>query len=164
MQEIFHKLVKSSIVQNDNTILLNNFRTAVKDTNQILNQNISPGLHIIPSELTILKNPIKGYNNTITTSTLSMRFGVNQNLNKVKEASDRGNGEKSPLRLRGGTNANRGSLVGAYGGENEEKKNQVNKYSLPVFFGTAILSLFVLEFSFSRKEGVKVRGHAKINN
>ena len=43
-QEIFHKLVKSSIVQNDNTIWLNNFRTAVKDTNQILNQNISPGL------------------------------------------------------------------------------------------------------------------------
>ena len=65
--------------------MISNFRTAVKDTNQILNQNISPGLLIIPSELTILKNPIPGYNNTITTSTLNMPFGVNQDLNKVNE-------------------------------------------------------------------------------
>ena len=57
-KEMFHQLVKSSIVQNDNTIMISNFRTAVKDTNQILNQNISPGLLIVPSELTILKNPI----------------------------------------------------------------------------------------------------------
>ena len=34
-QEIFHQLVKSSIAQTDNTIMINNFRTAVKDTNQI---------------------------------------------------------------------------------------------------------------------------------
>ena len=94
-QKIFHKLVGSSIVQNDDTILLNNFRTAVKDTNQVLRLNISPGLLIIPDELTILKDPIKGYNNTITTSTLKMRFGVNHNLNKVQK--------KSPLRLKGGT-------------------------------------------------------------
>ena len=82
-QEIFHKLVGSTIVQNDNTIMLSNYRTAIKDTNVILNHNISPGLLIIPSELTILKEPIPGYNNAITTSTQSMRFGTNQNLNKV---------------------------------------------------------------------------------
>ena len=80
-QQIFHQLVKCSIAQNDNTILINNFRTSIMDTNQILNQNISPGLLIIPSELTILKNPIPEYNNAITTSTQNMRFGVNQNLN-----------------------------------------------------------------------------------
>ena len=53
--------------------MINNFRTRIKDTNQILNQNISPGLLIIPSELTILKNPIPGYNNAITTSTQNMK-------------------------------------------------------------------------------------------
>lgn len=42
-QEIFHQLVKSSIVQNDNTIMLNNFRTAIKDTNQILTLNVILG-------------------------------------------------------------------------------------------------------------------------
>ena len=167
-QVIFHKLVKSSIVQNDNTILLNNFRTAVKDTNQVLRLNISPGLLIVPSELTILKDPIPGYNNTISTSTLKMRFGVNQDLNKVHEK------KKSPLRLRGGTNGfggqNKGRqpeatrpLLGSTGGENENKKQNEN-YSLPIFFGTAILSLFVLEISFSSREGVRVKGHAKINN
>ena len=59
-QQIFHQLVKSCIAQNANTIMINNFRKSIKDTNQILNQNISPGLLIIPSELTILKNPIPG--------------------------------------------------------------------------------------------------------
>ena len=84
-QEIFHQLVGSTIVQNDNTIMISNFRTAIKDTNVILNQNISPGLLIIPSELTIHKNPIPGYNNYMTTSTINMRFGTNQGLNKVQE-------------------------------------------------------------------------------
>ena len=168
-QEIFHKLVKSSIVQTDNTILLNNFRTAVKDTNQILNLNLSPGLLIMPSELTILKDPIKGYNNTITTSTQKMRFGFSKNLNKVKEekkASERS--DEDPLRLRGGVSTrqrgtNTGPLLGAYGGENESKRKNED-YSLPIFFGTMILSLFVLEILFSSSEGVRVKGHAKINN
>ena len=126
--------IKSSIVQTDNTILLNNFRTAVKDTNQILNLNLSPGLLIMPSNLTILKDPIKGYNNTITTSTQKMQFGFSKNLNKVEE-------KKSPLRLRGGTNGSGGSLgtrheyssragykgplLGSTGGENGNKnKNE----------------------------------------
>ena len=72
-QQIFHQLVKSSIVQNDNTITINNFRTSIKDTNQILNQNISPG-----------------YYNAITTSTQTMRFGVNQNLNKTAPVKSTG--------------------------------------------------------------------------
>ena len=156
-QEIFHKLVKSCIVQDDNTILLNNFRTAVKDSNQVLRLNLSPGLLIIPTELTILKDPIKGYNNTITTSTLNMRFGVNQDLNKIQK--------KSPLRLRGGTNGEgyKGPLLGSTGGK-MRRKNRMLIIPLPIFFGTAILSLFVLELSFSSKEGVRVKGHAKINN
>ena len=113
-----------------------------------------------------------------------MRFGVNQNLNKVKDPSARDNEEKSPLRLRGGVSSGqRGTntgykgpfretrsstsrqnevLLGAFG-ENEGGK-EIQNYSLPIFFGTTILSLFVLEFSFSRKEGVRVKGHAKINN
>ena len=83
-QEIFHKLVGSTIVQNDNTVMISNYRVAIKDTNVILNQNISPGLLIIPSQLIILKDPIPGYNNSITTSTINRRFGTNQGLNKVK--------------------------------------------------------------------------------
>ena len=130
--------------------MINNFRTAIKDTNQILNQNISPGLLIIPSELTILKNPIPGYNNLITTSTLNMRFGVNQNLNKVYEKKTEPMNQ--PLRLSGG--GNEGSLGN---NENETKKSD---YSLPIFVGTTTLGMLVLEFTFSRKEGVKVKAKA----
>ena len=89
-QTIFRQLVNSSIVQNDQTIMLNNYRTAIRDTYAILNQNISPGLLIIPSSLIILDKPIPGYNNTVRISDLSMRFGTEKDLNKV------------PLRLTGG--------------------------------------------------------------
>ena len=159
-KEIFHQLVKSSIVQNDNTIMISNFRTAVKDTNQILNQNINPGLLIIPSELTILKNPIPGNNNAITTSTLNMRFGVNQNLNKIKKKT-----VNQPLRLSGGGNKDhkRGGLLDSDGGENENETKK-GDYSLPIFIGRTILGMLVLEFSFSRSEGVKVRGHTSVKN
>ena len=91
-QTIFRQLVNSSIVQNDQTIMLNNYRTAIKDTYAILNQNISPGLLIIPSSLIILDKPIPGYNNTVRISDLSMRFGTEKDLNKVRV----------PLRLTGG--------------------------------------------------------------
>ena len=92
-QAVFRQLVNSSVVQNDNTIMLNNFRTAVKDTNVILNQNVSPGLLIIPSSLIILEHPIPGYNNYLTTSSADMRFGTNTGLNKIEEKSK---GEPSP--------------------------------------------------------------------
>lgn len=62
--------------------MLNNYRTAIKDTYAILNQNVSPGLLIIPSSLIILKKPIPGYNNTVRISDMSMRFGTNKDLNK----------------------------------------------------------------------------------
>ena len=162
-QQIFHQLVNSSIAQNDNTIMINNFRTAVKDTNQILNQNISPGLLIIPSELTILKTPIPGYNNSITTSTINMIFGINQNLNKVKNKTK---SSHPPLRLSGGGEANqsdkKSGLLGSFGDNDRETKK--NDYSLPIFVGTTILGLLALEFTFSRKEGDKVRAHASAKN
>ena len=126
-QQIFQQLVNSSIVQNDNTIMINNFRTAVKDTNQILNQNISPGLLIIPSELTILKNPIAGYNNKITTSTQSMRFGVNHNLNESEQ--------KQSSSLGSGTNNNyehkwtdKGSQRQLRGMETVQKRKMTTQY------------------------------------
>ena len=87
-----------------------------------------------------------------------MRFSVNQNLNKVQEKKI-----NLPLRLRGGTNGgHKGPLLGSDGGENENKKRE--DYFLPIFFATTILGIFVLEFSFSYKEGVKVKAHASVKN
>ena len=154
-------------MQNDNTIMINNFRTAIKDTNQILSLNISPGLLIIPSELTILKNPIPGYNNSITTSTLNMRFGVNQNLNKATpvvplQGSSNSNQKRLVQGFGGGNSSNqKQNLLGSLGNDNTDK---IDNWSLPIFVGTTILGLLVLELSFSRKEGVKIRAHASAKN
>ena len=52
--------------------MLNNYRTAIKDTYVILNQNLSLGLLIIPSSLIILDKPIPGYNNTVRISDMNM--------------------------------------------------------------------------------------------
>ena len=103
-QTIFRQLVNSTIVQNDQTIMLNNYRTAIKDTYAILNQNISPGLLIIPSSLIILDKPIPGYNNTVRISDLSMRFGTNKDLNKERHrvAAPSAPEATRPLRLSGG--------------------------------------------------------------
>ena len=160
--------------------MISNYQTAIKDTNVILNQNISPGLLIIPSKLAILKDPIPGYNNSITTSIINMRFGTNQGLNKVPE----------PVRKRrsefvgssGSTNYNNswshrsGLLSKAKNtegkwtpsgfkktstpvqgtGSDEAKKND---YSLSFFIGTfvvGVIGLIAIEVGISKK-GVKVR-------
>ena len=158
-QQIFHQLVKSSIVQNDNTIMINNFRTSIKDTNQILNQNISPGLLIIPSELTILKNPIPGYSDAVTTSTQTMRFGVNQNLNKtapVKSTGSNNNNYESKWTDKGFTHNKRQNPLGGTGNESKIE----NDYSAVYFIGTFILGLIVFEVVISR-DGVRVHARQK---
>ena len=82
-QDIFHQLVRDTIVQNDDTVMISNMRAASSDTNVILNLAISPGLILTPSSLVILKNPFDGYNNVLTISTKHMKFGKNVELNRV---------------------------------------------------------------------------------
>ena len=169
-QQIFHRLVASSIVQNDNTILINNFCTAIKDTNVVLNQNISPGLLIIPSSLIILKEPIPGYNNYLTTSTLNMKFGTNQNLNKTKEPVKSGPSARL-LHSTGETMASEQRAKRTFQGFSQKQKQQLlgslgdnpdNKedYSMLNFIGTFIVGFIAFEVVISR-DGVKVHARAK---
>ena len=58
-------------------------RLAIKNTNMVLNLAISPGLILIPSDITILKKKVAGYNKTSTLVTKDMKFGVNEEVNKV---------------------------------------------------------------------------------
>ena len=188
-QEIFHKLVGSTIVQNDNTIMSLNYRTAIKDTNVILNQNISPGLLIIPSKLIILKDPIPGYSNSITTSTINMRFGTNNGLNKVmtpirKRRSEPLSGYSAPINYGSSasrTSGQRGPISSQAHGTNTESKwtprgfkktstpvqgtgeNETKKstdYSMFYFIGSLVLGVIVLEVAISR-DGVKVKASSK---
>ena len=58
-------------------------RTAIKDTNVVLNMAITPGIILIPSNMIILKDKVEGYNNVLTLATNTMKLGANTNVNYV---------------------------------------------------------------------------------
>ena len=80
-QESFSKLVKDTIAQDDDKVLIRNMRTAVKSTNVVLNLVVLPGLILIPSDLVLLKEKVPGYNNTLTMAMKEMSFAKNEGLN-----------------------------------------------------------------------------------
>ena len=82
-QEVFANLVKAVVAQDDDVVAVRNMRTAIKNTNVVLNLAILPGLILVPSDLLILKEMVVGYNNTFTLATKAMTFGVNDNINYV---------------------------------------------------------------------------------
>ena len=111
-QDIFHVLVKDSIVQDDPVKNISNMRTAIENTNVLLNLVICPGIILIPSSMIILRKRVAGYNNYLTLATKDMKFGVNEDVNKVKiirsqqkeenpvlqtDDENEGGGENSPL-------------------------------------------------------------------
>ena len=59
-QEVFAKLVKDTVAQDDDKVLISNMRTAVKATNVVLNLAILPKLILIPLDLLFLKEKIPG--------------------------------------------------------------------------------------------------------
>lgn len=71
--------------------MISNMRTAISDTNLILNLPISPGLILLPSSLIIPKEKIAGYNNVLTIFTKNMQFGKNLSLNKIINVSIKAN-------------------------------------------------------------------------
>ena len=90
-QDIFHGLVKDTLVQDDPVKNISNMRTAIENTNVLLNLVICPGIILIPSSMIILKQKVAGYNNYLTLATKDMKFGVNENLNKIKPVPQTGN-------------------------------------------------------------------------
>ena len=80
-QDVFHKIIKESLVESDVTITISNMRTAIETTNVVLNMAISPGMILIPSDLIIQKKKIPGYNNILKLATDKMKFGKNADVN-----------------------------------------------------------------------------------
>ncbi len=80
-QDVFHKIMKESLVESDVTITISNIRTAIETTNVVLNMAISPGMILVPSDLIIQKVKIPGYNNILKLATDKMKFGKNADVN-----------------------------------------------------------------------------------
>ena len=157
-QAVSRQLVNSSIVQNNNTIMLNNFRTSVKDTNVVLNQNVSPGLLIIQSSLIILEHPIPGYNDYLTTSSVDMRFGTNTGLNKFEKIKGADN---SPRQQNGGSRNTTpknyshysGQLLGAtaYDDKSRKEDNSIFWTVLTLLTGLVVFEVVISNDGFHFK-------------
>jgi hypothetical protein len=82
-QEAFRRIVGDTIVQSNVNVTISNMRTAIRDTNVVLNMAINPNVILIPSKLIILEKPIPGYNNILSSPTKATTFGLNTKLNYV---------------------------------------------------------------------------------
>ncbi len=122
-QDVFHKIVKESLVESDVTITISNMRTAIETTNVVLNMAISPGMILVPSDLTIQKKKIPGYNNILKLATDKMKFGKNADVNyKVSDPAP-----ASQSSTQGGDtskNTNSESKSSAQGGDTGSKSSK----------------------------------------
>ena len=82
-QQAFRRIVNDTMVQTNVNTTISDMRTAIRDTNVILNMAINPNIILIPSRLIILETPIPGYNNILSNPTKTTTFGINTKLNYV---------------------------------------------------------------------------------
>ena len=111
-QQIFHRLVKDTIVQDKPSKSISDMRKAIQDTNVVLNMAITPGIILTPSTMIILKNKVEGYNNVLTLATNAMKFGVNTNVNYV--ASTTKKPPVAPVKKVPGTNKKKVPEIGTF--------------------------------------------------
>ena len=107
-QDVFRKIVKDTIVQNDTTVLISNMRASIQATNVVLNLAIIPNVILMPSNFVILDKKIEGYNNILTTATEEMSFGINKNVNYTKPTEPKPD-DPSNNYLHNDANAGRGN-------------------------------------------------------
>ena len=100
-QEIFDRLVKDTITQDDPVKAIFEMRLALKNTNVVLNMAITPGIILIPSDMIILREKVAGYNNVLALATKDMKFGVNENINYVEPVKTVGTQEEQNVPLEG---------------------------------------------------------------
>ena len=79
--------MEGSVINYNTSVWINKTNQVVSDTNVVLNVAISPTLWFLPSNLIILNKPIPGYNNKLKVSNESMKFGLNNDINRepIKE-------------------------------------------------------------------------------
>ena len=87
-QIVFRKIVCDTIIEDDQTVTISNMRKAIADTHVVLNTAITPGMILIPGDLIILKEKIPGYNNILNVTDETMKFGLNENVNKEQIKHD----------------------------------------------------------------------------
>ena len=124
--EVFRTIVKETIAQSDTTTNISNMRTAITNTNVVLNMAISPGMILVLSNLIIQKEKIPGYNNIIILATDKMKFGKNTGVNYKAPIVTTTTQANPKLKTQGSdpASASQASIV-------TSKTTQVNKPKIP---------------------------------
>ena len=144
-QDVFRKIVKDTIIQNDTTVLISNMRASIQATNVVLNLAIVPNVILMPSNFVILDKKIEGYNNVLTTATEEMSFGVNKDVNYSKPKPKPNDHINNYLH----NNANNGSGSSSNDDDNDssggniffrkgESKYSTSNVKLPIIFFLSI--------------------------
>ena len=167
-QDVFRKIVKDTIIQNDTTVLISNMRTSIQATNVVLNLAVVPNVILMPSNFVILDKKLEGYNNILTTATEEMSFGINKNVNysKPKPAKSKSKPKSDGLLdnyFHNDANDGRGNSSNGDNDDDDDfvlfRKGKANKYStatagsglgLPiVFFLSMAVGIFTSKKIFS---------------
>ena len=115
-QDVFRKIVEDTIIQNNSTVLISNMRKSIQATNVVLNLAVVPNVILMPSNFVILSKKIRGYNNVLTTATEDMTFGVNKNVNYVRDAGYVRYNKPQNTQNSASRNTSHGNDSGQYGG------------------------------------------------
>ena len=113
-------------------------RTAIENTNVVLNLVICPGIILGPASMIILEKRVEGYNNYLTLATKDMKFGVNEDVNRVADVRAQQK-EEDPVLQTNNENESRPpprSLV--------DKKNPVNM--LPTLGGAIAAGFLIAKY------------------
>ena len=92
----FLKIVRDTIREDDQTVTIGNMRKAIADTHVILNTAITPGMILVPGDLIILSEKIPGFNNILTVADSTMKFGLNEKVNKKLDPTQREPRNRAP--------------------------------------------------------------------
>ena len=117
---VFRKIVRDTIVEDDQTKTINNMRKAIVDTNVILNTAMIP----VPGSLIILKQKIPGFNNILTMANYSMIFGLNDVVNKTERTK-----EEPKQNERSVSTRQRGEINNDSGNSCRSMSNVINHYN-----------------------------------
>ena len=151
-QDVFRKIVKSTIIQNDTTVLISNMRKSIQATNVVLNLAVVPNVILMPSNFVILSKKIRGYNNVLTTATEDMVFGVNKNVNYNKpqdthnstsrntsHGNDSGDGDGAAFNERGASRSDNNNNTRTYNNDLPETQLPLTFFiSLAVGLGVSV--------------------------
>ena len=114
----FRKIVHDTVIEDDQTITIGNMRKAMADTHVILNTAISPGMILLPGDLIILTEKIPGYNNILTVADTTMKFGLNDKVNKEQKKTVPGQRAVKRRPLESSENKNDGTNIVTSSGTN----------------------------------------------